>query len=286
MGEASKRNLSSLQVIKTLQLMLEDNYTVPELRDKLNSQPDAGVVKGAVIRKYINTFRACGFKIKREKGKYSITNMPFGIDLSGGDIRLLNYLYQTVQATRSTQTEKTFQDFFQRIKKYSNNDITRVSSKVKSLHTDIFERAMNQHKKIKLIIEHNPPLECTPIGLINSRDNLYYRIRDNNNKEKIIISTGITGMYSLNEDSSQINNENSVTFLVRGNLVKRYSLRPNEQLINCSNSFLCIMNTGENKELLFERLLRYDSCCEILSPESYRDEMRELIRQTLLNYGE
>ena len=44
-------------------------------------------------------------------------------------------------------------------------------------------------------------------------------------------------------------------------------------------------NRGENKEILFSRLLRYDDKCEILNPIEYREEMKRILSDALGNYG-
>ena len=42
----------------------------------------------------------------------------------------------------------------------------------------------------------------------------------------------------------------------------------------------------QNKKDLLSRLLRYDKDCEILSPKSYRDEIKNILNNMLANYGE
>ena len=44
-----KRNLSSMQVLKTLQVLLEGNYTMNELTKKLNEDEDSPVFNHSVI---------------------------------------------------------------------------------------------------------------------------------------------------------------------------------------------------------------------------------------------
>ena len=68
-------------------------------------------------------------------------------------------------------------------------------------------------------------------------------------------------------------------------MVQRYTLREHESYITKNEDECVISNTGENKELLFSRLLRYDSSCEILNPIEYREEMKLLLNSALSNYG-
>ena len=45
-------------------------------------------------------------------------------------------------------------------------------------------------------------------------------------------------------------------------------------------------NTGEDKDELLARLLRYDKLCEIVSPQSYRNELKAMLNKMLENYEE
>ena len=78
----------------------------------------------------------------------------------------------------------------------------------------------------------------------------------------------------------------TVKYELFGDLAKRYSKREHEQVTDIKENSIVVSNTGENKELLFSRLMRYDSCCEILYPKSYREEMKTLLNNMLSNYGE
>ena len=48
--------------------------------------------------------------------------------------------------------------------------------------------------------------------------------------------------------------------------------------------FIIIENRGEDKTELLRRLLRYDTCCEIITPKFYRNDMKNLIENMLKNY--
>ncbi len=74
--EAVKRNQSSMQVLKTLKLLLEDNYTMTELIQKLNSQEKEPVFNNSVVSKYINTCRFCGMEIPKIHNKYFVSSVP------------------------------------------------------------------------------------------------------------------------------------------------------------------------------------------------------------------
>ena len=57
---SQKKNLSSMQVIKTLQTLLQGNFTMNELIEKLNANESEPIFNNSVVSKYINTCRYCG----------------------------------------------------------------------------------------------------------------------------------------------------------------------------------------------------------------------------------
>ena len=77
-----------------------------------------------------------------------------------------------------------------------------------------------------------------------------------------------------------------VTYKLYNDLAQKYTLRENEDLITSDlpNS-ITIMNRVEDKDELISRLVRYDKYCEIISPLSYRNEIKCIINNMLNNYG-
>ena len=62
---SQKKNLSSMQVIKTLQILLQGDYTMNELIEQLNANESEPIFNNSVVSKYINTCRYCGIEIGR-----------------------------------------------------------------------------------------------------------------------------------------------------------------------------------------------------------------------------
>lgn len=52
-----------MQVLKTLQVLLQGNFTMQELIERLNKSEEEPVFNNSVISKYINTCRYCGINI-------------------------------------------------------------------------------------------------------------------------------------------------------------------------------------------------------------------------------
>lgn len=285
--EAVKRNQSSMQVLKTLKLLLEENYTMTELIQKLNSQEKEPVFNNSVVSKYINTCRFCGMKIPKIHNKYFVASVPFGMDLTAKELNLIEDLRNTVNKTMSVKSEKIFESFLSRLSKYSNKQIIRVEPKTQQEAYEMFDRAIAERRKVNLLFRAKAVFECIPLGIVVKKGKTCFHVI-HDGKEKTISAERISGLELMDRMFVQPENisKQEVVFRLKGKLAGSYTLRENEQVMPDSTpESLVVSNKGEEKETLFARLLRYDSSCEILFPLHYREEMKNLIDEMLKNYG-
>ena len=85
----------------------------------------------SVVSKYINTCRFCGLDIPKIHNKYFVASLPFGIDLSARELDLIEELQNAVKNTMSSKADGAFNDFLEKLSKYSNKKIIRVEQKTK-----------------------------------------------------------------------------------------------------------------------------------------------------------
>ena len=283
---SQKKNLSSMQVIKTLQVLLEGNFTMSELIEKLNQNEEEPVFNNSVISKYINTCRYCGIEIPKIHNKYFVTSMPFGLELTNTDINLLESMQNLVKNEMTSKYNKLFNSFVEKLNRYSNKKIARVEKATYQLTSELFENAVTDKRKIQLMLKNRVIMECIPIKITEVKGKTYFNVFYKN-RERMIDSARVTGLEVMKQKSLQNFNDESVIFLIRDDLAARYDLRENEQYTKTDRiGWKAISNRGENKEVLLSRLLRYDNKCEIVSPQSYRDEMKQILNDALNNYGE
>lgn len=283
--ESLKKNLSSIQVLKTLQVLLQGNYTMQELINKLNTNEETPIFNNSVISKYINTCRYCGIDIPKIHNKYFVASMPFGLELTNTDITLLENLQNAVKENMTSRALKLFDSFVEKLNRYSNKKIARVEKNSYKLTSELFEGAVADKRKINLMLKNKQILECIPLKVVENKGKTFFNIYYNN-KERMVDSFRVSGIEILTQKFIQNFKDPSVIFVLKGDLAKRYTLRENEQLLEQKTDTITISNRGENKDILFSRLLRYDDKCEIINPKIYRDEMIQILNETLQNYGE
>lgn len=285
--QAAKINMSGLQVMKTLLVLLNDNYSMEDIVGHLNEKEKTPIFNSNVVSKYINTCRFCGIEIYKIQNKYFIGKLPFGLNFTLADLNLLARL-QEIGIRRLT--DKAFQNFnnaIMRLNKFSNKDIANVSAKTMELVYELFDKAVREKRRILLRFKAGSTIECIPnkISIYKEKEcfNVFYK-----DKEKNISINRIAGMELLGKIYVSDNFQNEdVVFKLTGQLAQRYSLREHETLLQSElPNYIKVSNNGEDKDKLLSRLLRYDKYCEILTPKSYRDEMKLMIEKMLENYGE
>ena len=282
---SQKKNYSSMQVLKTLQVLLQGNYTMQEIITKLNNNEKEPVFNNSVVSKYINTCRYCGIEIPKIHNIYFVTKMPFGLNLTASDADLIENLLNTVKKYMAEKPLKTFNKFVEKLNRYSNKRIARFDKSACELTFELFEKAVTDKRKVKLLFKNHVELEGIPISIVETKNKTFFHLYCKN-KDRMIDTDRVSGIEVLNDKFIHSFSDQTVVFVLKGNLAKRYSLRENETLLRDSGSdTITVSNRGENKDVLFARLLRYDDKCEIMTPKAYREEMRKLLDDTLENYG-
>ena len=279
-----KKNLSSMQVLKTLQLLMEGDYTMQEIVDKLNTKEEDVIFNNSVVSKYINTCRNLGFDIPKIHNKYYVATLPFGISISDTETDLLKTLYNTAKNELSSNCFKIFDDLIKKINRYANKKITRVDKDTYQFACEIFEQAIKRRRKINLLFKNNITMDCIPLSIVYTENKTFFKVY--NKRERMIDWNRLSGIEILQESYKYpYKNQQIVVYALKNKLAQRYELRENEELQSFEDGIKVIINKDEPQEELFSRLLRYDTDCEIMSPKFYRDDMKQLIEDTLANYG-
>ena len=280
-----KKNISGMQVLKTLQVLLEGNYKMSELLEKLNANEKEPFFNNSVVSKYINTCRFCGIDISKINNRYYISSMPFGLHLSQRDVELLAEMQNIARKIFSTKFNKNFDKFLLKIDKYSNKQLAKVEKRTIDIVYERFYKAISQKRRILLIFKIKTVLEVIPVDIIDIKGRKMFKVIDDNNNEQLISVEKISGLEILDKKFKE--EEQTVTFKLYEGLASRYTLREYEEILtNNLPEYIVVKNIGEEKDKLISRLLRYDSKCEIISPQSYRDEIKAMLNKMLENYGE
>lgn len=282
---SQKKNISSLQVLKTLQILLDGNYSMKDLIKILNKNEPNEIFNNSVISKYINTCRYVGINIPKINNKYYVASLPFGLDLSDIDFKLLRNFQFIIQKNMASKNLSIFNKFSEKISRYSNKEIVRVEKEIFSIPLELFERAVSKKRKIKLIFKNRSELECIPVNITQKDNKTFFNVYKKN-KVRNIESSRLCGIRLLEDNFIDPFDGNQITvYILKGDLAKRYEARDNETIQQNNDGTITVTNKNENKDLLLSRILRYQDLCEIIQPKAYREELKQIINDTLNNYG-
>ena len=281
---SQKKNLSSIQVIKTLQILMQGTFSINDLVAKLNENEKEAVFNNSVISKYINTCRFCGFEIPKINNAYYVAKIPFGLDLSMDDIDLLKSIQHFINEEMSSKSAQLINSVVKKICMFSNKKISKTEKNGFNLSVELFERAIAQQRKIKLIFKNRSEMECVPLSITKEGYKTFFNVFYK--KIRNIDVARLSGIEISGQKSEKVFGLEQVTvFKLKGKLAKRYEAREHERIDTNPDGTITVTNTNENKEILMSRLLRYEEDCEIVHPLAYRENMKNIINDMLNNYG-
>ena len=281
---AQKKNLSSIQVIKTLKVLLQGNYTMHELIEKLNQNEEGPVFNNSVVSKYINTCRYCGFEIPKIQNKYYVAKIPFGLELTLTDINLLKQMQIVVKNDFTERVLNAFDKLIKKLNRYSSVGIANVNKEECNFSFELFEHAVAQKRKIKLMFRNQDVYECIPLNITKNGEKIFFNVF--NKYPRQINVNRLSGIqlsdntYIEPFDGSQV-----IIFKLKEGLAKRYEARENESIQQLPDGDIIVTNRNENEELLISRLLRYDDKCEVIQPKVFREKFKNILDEILKNYG-
>lgn len=282
----AKINLSSTQVLKTLRVLIQGDYTMSELIEKLNKNEEKPIFNNSVVCKYINTCRFCGIEIHRVCGKYIVSSIPFCLNITDRENILLDYLKNKAGEALSSQSNKEFNNFLKKLSKYAGKELATTEKGDVNTICEAFEDAIRCKHKVLLILKDKTKAECTPINIEEDNGKLYFHVTCQD-RERMIYVKRVSAIQIMTDRFVPMKNEGSSVFELTGNLAKNYSLREYETIIqNNLPESLTIRNHGENNVVLVSRLMRYGELCKLKNPSHLCQEMRRTIDETLANYGE
>ncbi len=282
-----KVNVSSLRVLQMLQLLFEKDYTMNELMAAL-SEVSKERCSNFLVSKYINTCRFCGIDIQKINGKYTLLKLPFGIEFSDDVLSLFDDIRKYSSELRLGKNIRAYNSLLSKINKRSDRYYSKIETPEDDKNIQSFEFAIENTLKINLnYIEKGKSILilCDPLELTSEGRKLAIIINYNGERKKILYQDVISIAASNIKSSGSILST-SVIFKLHNQLARRYTIRPDEKVVGIEDDgSITVLNKTEDKQSLLNRLLKYDTLCEIVSPKVYKKEMKQLIDDTLANYG-
>lgn len=305
MKKFKKTGDASVRVLETLKLLHQGSSSIQDIINHFEKlDPNNRIYTNEVILKYINTIKVFGLRFVKNRDKYVLLNTPSQFDFSEKELKVI-YLIEKFSALIPEEKVKSeINAFLQELeKRFSDNTRLIAHSMTKPKFSELefnyskyshqvkeYEKYCTDKQRLKVVyrnLYNNIASIMVEPNEINYHGNEVYLNVYNPISAQIqeINFDSIISIEQLPLRSNPTSMLSSVTFKLKDRLAKNYKLHENEELINIENNGdITIINRKEDRHLLLKRLMKYCENCEILSPKNLRQEMKELIKTTLLNY--
>ncbi|MBQ3641494.1 hypothetical protein II906_06195 [bacterium] len=294
---------SGIRILEIIKILLNKNLTKSELISTLKKSSTVdNVYSLEAFIKYFNTIEFCGLKIKKLKNIYSLQNALYKSELSISEQNIFKKLAESIYLFYNEKPENIAKLAFNKIIKYFgepiNNlnidEINKFNKQKKSFRKEIIDILQEMIKNEMLVkIEYKKTNDVissciAELKEITERNGIYYltcKVPSIGRNKNI----NVDNIISVNEEHQKARNmehSNTIIFEVYGRLIPLYKLRPSEKILTFNDDKMVISNMGEDKDLLFKRLIRYGENCKIILPEPVRVEFVNFTSQIIRNLEE
>lgn len=292
----TKSLATPLKIIKILKIMTEKPVNMEEIMSAL--EDDNNFVNKETISKYFATLRNAGCDIQKRKNKFYI-RYPI-LNFNDTELNTLSILQKTAYNLCSkkdsdeflkfldklfTLVDKTEINYYKNILQTSENiNIIdkELTSKFKDKIETISQFMGTTAQKIKITYE-DKSYNIIPLKFHYFKKSICLFAYDCSNKVNKNFSLG--NISDIKQTPSMAQNTDfslTTTFKIKGRLKNSYLLKEGE-ILSEYGDYAVITNKNEDKEELFNRLLKYGRNCEILYPKSDREKFINLVETLILN---
>lgn len=298
-----KYNDGCIKIFKLLELLYEDKAEYKDVMEIFSSDEEDAEKQHVTLNKFLNTLKVFGTKVKKINNRYEMQNIPFALKFDMDDLKSINFLEKVIAILPSSKNKDCLNEFLKSIearfddktklkfKEISSNDNKDYKFYYSNLKEQIEECEKYCHSEYKLTIkyfEKNKEVTtvCNAKELIFDNKTAYLRIyKINENVFNDIMITNIISIEQLPTKKNEKEPTQTVTFKLKPELAKIYSLKEGERIEEyCEDGSMIVINQSEPIDTLLKRLIKYDYECTILRPYSLRNKMKEMINDTLKNY--
>ena len=303
---SEKYNDSCIKIFTLLKLLLNGEVEYSEVMNIFAEEASTNNSTFPVIfNKYMNTIKIFGVKVKKVKNKYYLLNMPFNIDFSADDVKIVHLLKSAAEILPNTKNRETIKAFIKSIemryseyaKSYANSlnsdvqlDLTFYYSKLRDQIIEC-EKFCAEKKKLEIVYVSNDDeitIICSPKEIKYQNRKVCFSVFNQLSRQVFDIPIdNIKSIKQMPTVSTSKDVSMSVVYMLKGRLANSYKLKEWEY----SNGYdaggnLIVVNSNEDPDVLLSRLMKYAENCVVLTPKFMKDRMRELIEKVLENYNE
>lgn len=301
-------NISAYRVLYILLLLVQhQSLGLHELNKYLYDNPlIQRTYNSETITKYINTLRKVGCKIPRSSSRhdysYILKENPFPIQLSEEEMAAAHEMLRVLACQSDEALHMRYHQFLAQVVWM----LSKSQKEVLGVHLDgarsslpVQQRRalMNRYKEYcadALVLEVQYQADAVqqilmvvePIRVKQKNGQAYLLGVDRSSRG--LVKLNLEKMASVRQLPSKVNQSSKliqVVFQLYGRLAKTYRLYPGEEVIFSQGETLQIKARTDDVKALLNRLLKYNLLCQVISPASARQEMRQRIQELIQAAG-
>lgn len=276
---SEKYNEACIKVFDMLKLLSKGTAYYSDIIELFNpdeNNPTAGA--HVILNKYLNTLKIFGINIYKSKNIYHLQNSFYSLNLDKNDIKMLQLLKTSGLILSNTKQKEQFDNFVHDVE-------IRLTSTSRELLNSTNDS--DNLRRSEYFTKYRDLLICTPKDITFINQNIYLSVFNHLSRQIFDIPIDkITAIKQMPVVSATREAPMTVVYKIRNNLAKAYRLREWESTDGKidDEGWLTIVNNNENFDVLIKRLMRYDVCCQVVSPKNFRERMLSTIDETLANY--
>ncbi|MGN0004929.1 MAG: hypothetical protein ACI37Z_02975 [Candidatus Gastranaerophilaceae bacterium] len=279
----SKMHNAGVRVLTLLKLLIENDISIKDIMKNTRQNFD-DIEAPETILKYLSTIEFSGFDIKKINKKYSLCNSPSRLDFSAEERHLLEIIYKSFKDYCLESERKDFDEIFAKLNKFVTpflecKNLYDNEKDVLSQKAQYYQNYVDLAQKLKIkYLGFQYSVEAKSVEIENGK--IYLNVYCFSKMSMMrFLTDDIEMIEVLPLKVNNITITNSVVFEVYGGLVGNYRLRDCEKVQSFSDSVKVIVNSGEDKDLLLKRLMKYGENCKIISPKSFQMDFIQKIHK-------
>ena len=299
--EKPERNFDTgLRILEVLKILLDYDVSKSELIKKINSKhPSESVYTFEAFIKYFNTLSVLGFDIKKEKRKYSLKNALDKLKLKQQEVSLLIDVISYIKKLHNKNLEEKIKRILNKSLKFMDWEtqekvLSALKQSAQNINTNnniinSIESMMYDGQFVCITYLKRNNIQDTVTAqikeIIENKNNVFLLLCEKNKtrNKKINISSILSITQTPEMVSNTIFAQDEVVFRLYGRLAKSYKIKSGEHTLDFSAGYMTVLNKGEDKELLLNRLLKYGENCKIIKPQTLKNDFIALTDEILKN---
>lgn len=293
-------NISAYRVLFILLMLVRyKSLNMMELNRHLSENPVISrVYNSETLTKYINTLREVGCQIPRSSSRndysYELLQNPFPMALDDSEVSVLQKLLSLLAMQPDEALYADYREVLQQLAWSAERSFLPEDS----LNWQILPEQARRREQLRLYraycqaaftleLQYQEPdqveyLLLEPHEVLEQKNRLLLLgLERKTQRQKTLDVERILSLRQLPSKNRRQAVQSAVTFALYGRLAKSYRLYPDEKVVYQSETELHIKVKVAEISGLMTRLLKYGAGCQVLSPESFRETMRQHVGQLL-----